>query len=554
MKTADDLDRLANLRRRYTDEALKYLPRLIQMVDRNPYSPTYGSFDRSYWHYRTMDFPCGMYQEFCLPLALAYAHPFPDNPYHRVERIRELALAGVDYAMRSAHKDGSCDDYFPYERALGALVFSLNAITETCLVLDEKRPEWVEFFKRRADFLAANNETGQLTNHQALAALALYNTFLVTGEQRYKKASDDYLAIVKEWFHPEEGWFQEYEGADPGYQTCTVAFLARLYRKSQNPAILEMLNPAVDFCWHFMHPDGSYGGEYGSRNTYHFYPSGFEIMAPFNPRAAQVADHFLTRSLPNRTRYFNDDDRMCAHYVYDWMHAYLDFSQTRAETPLNRRTPFRKYFHKAGMVVMDTGEYHAALNLHKGGVIKIITPDGALYSDTGLIGNTENGQVLVSHMIADYDTSADTDLERYSVAGSMCLRKSRLATPFTQILFRLVNMTIGRFWPNFLRATLQRLLITGKTTTEYRFRREFQFAPDGVRIINRMEKPGSAPTLVSLHIGSDATSIYVANSNVYQNSVLLPWRPMTRLLSSLNANNEGTEIIDVPIPAADSAR
>src|SRR6478672_10922776 len=119
---------LQRLRRRYSDEALRYLPRLLMMVDRNRYSPTYGSFDRSYWHYRTMDFPCGMYQEFCLPLAMAYAHDFPDNPYYQKERVRELALAGVDFGMRSAHRDGTCDDYFPYERALGALVFSLNAM------------------------------------------------------------------------------------------------------------------------------------------------------------------------------------------------------------------------------------------------------------------------------------------------------------------------------------------------------------------------------------------------------------------------------------------
>ena len=91
----------------------------MQLVDRNPYSPTYGSFDRSYWHYRTMDFPCGMYQEFVLPLALVYAYDFPDNPYYRKERVKELALAGIDFARRSSHRDGSCDDYFPYERALG---------------------------------------------------------------------------------------------------------------------------------------------------------------------------------------------------------------------------------------------------------------------------------------------------------------------------------------------------------------------------------------------------------------------------------------------------
>src|SRR5690606_37219059 len=110
---------------------------------------------------------------------------------------------------------------------------------------------------------------------------------------------------------------------------------------------------------------GSYAGEYGSRNTYHFYPHGFEVMAPHNQRAAQVADHFLTQSLPRRTRYYNDDDRMAAHYLYDWMQAYIDFSSVRAEVQLSDRPPFRKYFNKAGLVSLYTGDYHAVLNLSK---------------------------------------------------------------------------------------------------------------------------------------------------------------------------------------------
>lgn len=547
MRTADEFELVAGLRRRYTDEALLYLPRLIQMVDRNPYSPTYGSFDRSFWHYRTMDFPCGMFQEFCLPLALAYRVPFPDNSFHGVERMRELALAGVDYGMRSSHKDGSCDDYFPYERALGALVFSLHAMTETCIVLKEARPEWLEFFARRGDYLINHNESGRLTNHQALAALALYNVFLVTGEERFKRASDDFVGIVRDWFVPDEGWFWEYEGADPGYQSCTVSFLAKLFKKSQNGDLLDLLNPAVDFCWHFMHPDGSYGGEYGSRNTFHFYPHGFEIMAPHNARAAQVADHFLTHSLARRSRYFNDDDRMCAHYVYDWMQAYGDFSPVRAQVPLSERAPFRRYFPKAGLVSLFTGDYQAVLNIHKGGVIKVTTEEGPLYSDTGLIGNLETGQVIVSHMVDDYDTSADTDMERYSVAGLMCERKTRLASPMKQVLFRLVNMTVGRWWPNFLRATLQKVLITGKRRTEFRFRREFQFGANGIKILNRMERPANGAKLLSLHTGSDATSIYVANSNVYQRSVLLPWRAMRKLLEGVNERGEGSETVDVVV-------
>jgi hypothetical protein len=187
------------MRRRYSDEAFLYIPKLFALVDRNPYSPTYGSFDRAFWHYRTMDFPCGMNQEFVLPLALAYRHPFPDNPYFGKERVRDLALAGVDFAARSAHPDGSCDDYFPFEQALGAAVFSLYAMSETCLTLDDRLPARIEFLSRRADLLLRYQETGRLTNHQALAALALYNLFILTGRDSYREGAAHRVEICREW-------------------------------------------------------------------------------------------------------------------------------------------------------------------------------------------------------------------------------------------------------------------------------------------------------------------------------------------------------------------
>ncbi len=104
----------------YAFEAIRALPRILLMVDKNPFSSTYGCFDREFWHYRTIDFPCGMSQEFCLPLALAYEHPFPGNPYYRNERLRELVIGSIEFAKNWSHADSSCDDYFPFERALGA--------------------------------------------------------------------------------------------------------------------------------------------------------------------------------------------------------------------------------------------------------------------------------------------------------------------------------------------------------------------------------------------------------------------------------------------------
>jgi hypothetical protein len=165
----------------YVRHALAYIPTLLELVDRNRFSPTYGSFDRAYWHYRTADFPCGMSQEFCLPLALVYRYPFPGNPYRGSERLRELAIAAIDFAVRSSHRDGTCDDYFPFERALGAMVFSLYACAETYRALELDEPRFLEFFARRGDWLSRHNESGRLSNHQALAALALALVADLTG-------------------------------------------------------------------------------------------------------------------------------------------------------------------------------------------------------------------------------------------------------------------------------------------------------------------------------------------------------------------------------------
>ena len=93
-----------------------------------------------------------------------------------------------------------------------------------------------------------------------------------------------------------------------------------------------------------MHPDGSYGGEYGSRNTYHFYPHGFELFADRVPEAAFIADRFLRRAMPERRRYVNEDNRMLAHYVYDWMQAWEDHQAREGEVAHPLPTPGQEWF------------------------------------------------------------------------------------------------------------------------------------------------------------------------------------------------------------------
>ena len=533
----------------YVFEAVRALPRLLLMLDKNPVSPTYGSFDREYWHYRTIDFPCGMNQEFCLALAMGWATDHPQNPFHRNERLRELVQASLQFSARAAHRDGTCDDYFPFEKALGALVFSLYAMTESYQVLGLRDDALLAFFARRGAWLLAHNESGQLANHQALAALALQNVFALTGDTRFRTGMERFRDLTLSWQHA-EGWFQEYEGADPGYHSCSIDFLAKLRQKTGDAQLTAPLLKAVRFAAHFMHPDGSYAGEYGSRNTYHFYPHGFELLAQESPEALQIAERYLGRSLPQRTRYFNDDNRMCAHYVYDWFQAWRDYAALpgRCPTPL-LDAPRTVHFAGAGLLVKRDARSCAIVATNKGGVIKVTNAAGPVYSDTGPLVQLEDGTALVAHLVAaDNPVAWDAERGVLTVSGRLCRRRAPLMTPLKQIVFRLLSMTLGRIDPDWLRILIQKLFITGKPLTESTFKRTIQFGAAELGITDeiQLKNPSAPPRAV--FASPDTTSIYVANSNTYQATNLLPVRRLETLLAGLRASGTGRETFIVKLP------
>ena len=534
----------------YLFEAVRGVPRILQMLDRNPLSPTCGCFDREYWHYRTADFPCGMNEEFSLVLALAWATEHPQNPFSKNPRLRELVEASLRFAAKSAHQDGSCDDYFPFEKARGAAAFSLYAMTESYQLLGLKDNVLLSFFARRGDWLLNHEESGKLANHQALAALALQNVYTVTGEARFRAGMARLRDLALAWQH-DEGWFQEYEGADPGYQTCSIAFLAKLRQKAGDARLTEPLLQAVRFAAHFMHPDGSYGGEYGSRNTCHFYPHGMELLAGESPEALQMAELFLREGLPRRTRYFNDDNRMCAHYVYDWFQAWRDYADVPGRSQAACLTePRTAWFPEAGLLVQRDARRCTVAAAYKGGVIKVTGETGPVYSDTGPMVQLEDGTVLVAHLVnRANDVKWDAGARTLMIRGSLCRRRAPVMTPARQMVFRLLALTIGRCNPNWLRLLIQKLFITGKAATDAMFARTIRFGADTIEITDEIDLHGVGRP-VAVIAAPDSTSIYVASSNSFQAANLLPVRRLENLLAALRERGQGSETFAVHFPPA----
>ena len=124
----------------------------------------------------------------------------------------------------------------------------------------------------------------------------------------------------------------------------SINFLAKYYQKTKDENVIPYLNKALEFSSNFIHPDGSYGGEYGSRGTYHFFPDGFEICGQFNQLSTQISDQYL-QGLQNKKNLFNDDDRGMHHIVYDYLQAYLNFNENRTDKLI--RKDFERYYPQA---------------------------------------------------------------------------------------------------------------------------------------------------------------------------------------------------------------
>lgn len=508
-------------------QALELIPKLLTLQDRNRLSPTYGCFDRNFWHYKIIDFPSGMAQEFVWPLALACTLDIPGNPYHRSETIREWVRAGILYAASSAHPDGSCDDYFPFEKAGGAAAFSLLACAESYRLLNLNEPAALEFFARRADWLAHHHESGQLTNHQALIVCCIDSVADLTGITRWQSARETRLARVLEWQNP-EGWFQEYEGCDPGYHTLTISLLARIYERSPSPALHEALSRAIRLAAEFIHPDGSFGGEYASRNTYNFFPHGFELFGRHMPEALSINDAWLKGATAGLAP-CHADDHILGHHAWNMLLAWQDYVQNRPSATARCRHSVS--FPNAGLAIRRDERRELYLALNKGGVFRFFRDGQCIASDTGVTLRMNDGRIAVSHLIDHYN--AHETENTIEISGTMGWAKQKAMTPLRLIALRMIMLCGGRFHPDLVRKMLQKILITGKKTAPFRFKRRVSLHDDGSLHVYDHVEAESWTNVERAAIGCDQTSIYVVMSRTFQQAQLYPWTDLTHLLHSL---------------------
>lgn len=543
-----------DLRDVYARKGLSQIPRLLSLQDRNEFSRTYGCFNREYWLCRTTDFPSSIAQFGTHALALAWATPFPDNPYFRQPKLLEWTRAGIDYWMRIQKGDGSFDEFYPNERGwAGPTGFLLYAMCGSFRLIREHldrefEARFLEAAARAARFLAKYDEPGVLANHHAMAILPIYEAYELLQDEGIRRGFQVRLDDFLRYCH-EEGWCLEYDGADLGYLSATVSFLAKLQKRYQDERLDAVCRRAIEFASYFVYPNGHYAGSMGSRQTLHFYPHGFEIYGgKGNALASAVAERMLGglaggALVPPEIQ----EDRYFLYRIPEFLESWIDWSPRPDPLPAlpYEREPFARYWPGARIYVRRgrderDRDYYALVNLAKGGVVKLFRLDtgAAVENDCGFLAELAGGKVVTSQWIdSGYATTcaraggasmeprspgiaSDAEggpaADRLEVEGHAHFMVMKLFNPITMIAFRVFLLLFG--WQTRLayeiKGAIRKLLMTRSGASPVRFRRRVEFQGSGLVIEDEIRRGGALFRRVQ--IGDEFHPRYVPQSRYFQ--------------------------------------
>jgi hypothetical protein len=309
--------------------------------------------------------------------------------------------------------------------------------------------------------------------------IALYNAYLLTGKQRHLKAAQD-MADAVTGSLTEEGWFYEYGGADIGYLSLSVDYMARYYQKSGDQKILDAIKKCTSFLSYFMHPNGTSGGEYASRNTEYLIPSGFEALSDVDENSGRITHH-IRRSLSAGTSISPAtlDDRYLAYIGYNWLCAYLS-SRELQPSRQHYEDCFIKRFEGAGIQIFSDPDYYLILGYSRGGAFKLFfKASGRSLYDSGISVITGNSCLASGLTISCIDAG-----DSLKVKGQLSKVDSRAMTPLKNIGLRAFQLTAGRSSgvSRFVKERLRDALISDAKLSDASFSREITLGEGTVEI------------------------------------------------------------------------
>ncbi|MFI5318026.1 MAG: hypothetical protein ACHQ6V_00465 [Myxococcota bacterium] len=510
----------------YAPFVLAAAPRLLADLDREPHSVSYGSFDRDHWGWKFRDFPILMTQWAVLPAALLARMDLPGSPYFGSAALLGWAGAALRVLCERQHASGAWDSIGPNNQDYGGALGSAYYLVETARALhdaldDADRARIGGCLERAVRFARRSREDHAfVSNHQALYALGWHAAGEWLGDATLAKRADETIDAILARQHA-DGFYCEYGGFDPGYETLGIQYLARYWEKTRDARVLASLRRAVAFLAHAVHPDGSVGGAYGSRHTRLYFPAGFEILASEIPEAAGIAAFMRARLARGEVVTPANVDAHNAYVVnLSYLHACAVTSAPAAPAPLPCEALREQRLFSSGLLVAGTDAYYAVFAMNKAGIGRVHgRATGELaHQDAGWVLRDENGMHATQLARAEFARLASGE---YEARGALGVVQQEQLTPLRFLVLRALNLTLFRSEAlgRWIRRLVIERLITRVPASPHRFTRRVRFGAEEIELSDVLESPPDA-AVSSAELARNFTAIHMGSAKYFHASAL----------------------------------
>lgn len=489
----------------------KYLartaPRIVSQLDRDRHSPTFGSFDRDYWHYKIRDYSSIILQQGMIVLHVLKSHAAGHNVfYHRPEPAAWVAGC-LEFWAKSQLNSGSFNEYYPHEHGFPPTAFSLYAvglmIQSNEYAIDHSTGCAVQ---RAVDWLTSHQEKKALNQEMAaLAGMALCARLpgIKLDPVIFERRLDDFFKSQSA-----EGWFPEYDGPDLGYLSVTIDCLYDYYLVSRDDRALQAMTKAVDFIFSLITVSDELPVMINSRNTGYVVPYGLVRLAESNGKAASIIVRLFS-GIDTPRHFLNKiDDRYTCHYIFQSCFRalpHLDRVDLRAAAP---RAPLKRYSESSGIFVEHTAGASIVINARKGGVLYCFGKDGLIASDYGWRAKLGDS-CAVSHWL-DLDYQCSYARDTITIAGRLSKHGWLVPSVLKSAGLRLLSRLLG----NKLIPLLKNIMIFNKKPSGIAFVRTVQLHEQSIVIQD--EFTGRAELLDKLEPAPHYSLRHVASAGSFE--------------------------------------
>lgn len=375
-----------NIVEKQKDFVLSQIPRVFELIDRDPTSPTYGCADTNFWRDKSTDHADVRKQEICFTLAILYSEN--KNPVF-LETIKAL----LSFWVKQQYSNGSFDEWYKGERAYAGCAFSVHAVAR-CLLLTESSLclEFVSKIKqaleRSCKWLTQRSDYFK-SNHEAVGIAALAFAGKVLNNKQHLQSAKDKLAQFLLSIQ-KDGHYLEIGQVDIGYTYLTVEYLLMANEILKIPRLHKEMMAPIEFALSYTHPNFEHNPDHSiCKNPYVSFYAILE-MAPHSPFCAYAV---------NELKRFQDKSGHYHHLSDDVRFLRWSFQVLLASEKLNinnekkEKTPpplFEKsgnsqpeiIFKKLGIEI-NTPMQNFFMGNHSGGSIEYYNPEKGLVVDQG---------------------------------------------------------------------------------------------------------------------------------------------------------------------------